>query len=148
MTKDGGATWNNVTPRNLPNRTLISRIDASHHSEGRAYVAATRFKVDDFGIYVYRTDDFGETWTEITNGIEEQDFVRVVREDPGRAGVLYAGSETGVYVSMDDGAKWQRIQGNLPHVPVYDMQVAQGDLAIATHGRGFWVLDDVSVFHR
>jgi photosystem II stability/assembly factor-like uncharacterized protein len=148
VTRDGGENWENVTPRNLPKRTLVSRIDASHHSEGTAYVAATRFKVDDFGIYVYKTDDFGKTWTDITNGIEEQDFIRVVREDPGRAGVLYAGSETGVYVAMDDGPNWQRIQGNLPHVPVYDMQVAQGDLAIATHGRGFWVLDDVSVFQQ
>lgn len=148
VTRNGGETWKNVTPRTLPKRTLVSRIDASHHDEGTAYVAATRFKVDDFGIYLYKTDDYGETWTEITDGIDKDDFLRVVREDPGRAGVLYAGSETGVYLSLDDGANWHRIQGNLPHVPVYDMQIAQGDLAIATHGRGFWVLDDISVFQQ
>jgi len=148
VTRDGGESWKNVTPHGLPKRTLVSRIDASHHDEGRAYVAATRFKVDDFGIYIYKTNDFGETWTEITSGIEDEDFIRVVREDPGSAGVLYAGSETGVYVSLDDGGNWHRIQGNLPHVPVYDMQIAQGDLAIATHGRGFWVLDDISVYRQ
>ena len=148
LTRNDGESWENVTPPDLPKRTLVSRIDASPHDLGTAYVAATRFKVDDFGIYIYKTDDYGRSWRKITNGIDREDFIRVVREDPGHAGVLYAGSETGVYVSIDDGTNWHRIQSNLPHVPVYDMQVKDHDLAIATHGRGFWILDDVTVFHQ
>jgi photosystem II stability/assembly factor-like uncharacterized protein len=146
LTRDDGASWQNVTPPDLARRTLVSRIEASPFHEASAYVAATRFKVDDFTPLIYKTHDYGRTWTRITNGIEPDDFVRVVRADPRRRGVLFAGTETGVYYSIDDGASWARLQNNLPHLPVYDMQVKDGDLAIATHGRGYWVLDDVSVF--
>ena len=146
VTVNGGESWENVTPPDLPPRTFVGRVEASHHAEGTAYFAANRYRVDDHGIYIYKTSDYGSNWTRIVSGVEPEDFVRVIREDPAKAGVLYLGSETGVYVSLDDGENWHRIQGNLPHVPVYDMVINQDDLAIATHGRGFWVLDDLSVF--
>jgi len=148
ITRNDGGSWENVTPTDLPKRTVISRIDASSFDEGGAYIAATRFKVDDFRPFIYKTNDYGKTWTKITHGIEEDDFVRVVRADPEKHGILFAGTETGVYYSIDDGANWSRLQSNLPHVPVYDMQIKEGDIAIATHGRGFWILDDISVFQQ
>lgn len=148
ITRNDGRSWENVTPPDLPKRTVIARIDASPFDKEAAYVAATRFKVDDFTPFIYKTNDYGKTWTKITNGIEEDDFVRVVRADPDKRGVLFAGTETGVYFSIDDGANWSRLQNNLPHVPVHDMQIKDGDIAIATHGRGFWVLDDVSLFQQ
>ncbi len=107
--------WENVTPPDLPKRTVVSRIDPSPFDEGGAYVAATRFKVDDFTPFIYKTNDFGKTWAKIVNGIEEEDFVRVVRADPKQRGVLFAGTETGVYFSIDDGAMWSRLQNNLPN---------------------------------
>lgn len=148
ITRNDGGSWENVTPPDLPKRTVVARIDASLFDKGAAYVAAMRFKVDDFKPLIYKTKDYGKTWTKITNGIEKDDFVRVIRADPEKRGVLFAGTETGVYYSIDDGANWSRLQSNLPHVPVHDMQIKDGDIAIATHGRGFWVLDDISVFQQ
>lgn len=144
VSRNGGESWQNVTPPDLPEWALISIIDASPHDAGTAYVAATRYKLDDFAPYLYKTNDFGNTWTKIVANIPENDFTRVVREDPERKGLLYAGTETGLYVSFDDGARWQRFQGNLPVVPIHDLVVKDSDLILATHGRSFWVLDDLT----
>ena len=148
VTLNDGKKWRNVTPKNLPECTLVSRIEPSPFDPGTAYFAATRYKVDDLGIYLYKTTNYGKGWKAITKGIDKEDFVRVVRADPVRRDLLFAGSETGIYVSFDDGSNWQRIQQNLPHVPVYDMKIKKGDLAIATHGRGFWILDDLSLLRQ
>ncbi len=148
VTRDGGTSWVDVTPRDLPEWALISFIEASPHRPGTVYVTATRYKSDDFAPYIYRTEDFGRRWQRITDGIPPEHFVRVVRADPDRAGLLYAGGEFGVYVSFDDGTRWQSLRLNLPVVPVHDMQVVRRDLVIATHGRGFWVLDDLTPLHQ
>ena len=144
VTRDGGTTWTNVTPRELPEWALISMIDASPHDAGTAYVAATRYKLDDFAPYVYKTADYGRTWRRLVGGIPTGHFVRVVRQDPVRASLLYAGGEFGAYVSFDDGARWQSLQLNLPITPIHDLVVAGSDLVAATHGRSFWILDDVT----
>jgi len=116
-------------------------IEASPHDAGTAYVAVNRYKLDDFRPYLFRTRDFGRTWTKITAGIPEDSFTRVVRADPERRGLLFAGTETGAYVSFDDGARWQRLGGDLPVVPVHDLVVKDTDLVLGTHGRSFWVLE-------
>jgi len=146
--RDGGGSWQNVTPPELPEWALISTIEPSPHDPAVAFLAATRYKLDDFQPYLFRTDDFGETWRKIVAGIPEDDFTRVVREDPTRPGFLYAGTETGIYRSSDGGAAWRRLGGNLPVVPIHDLLVSQGDLVVATHGRSFWILDDVSLLHQ
>ncbi|HSS75939.1 MAG TPA: glycosyl hydrolase [Thermoanaerobaculia bacterium] len=143
VTRDGGKTWKNVTPKGIPEWIQINAIDASPHEKGGAYVAATMYKSDDFRPYLYRTSDYGATWTRIDSGIDPAHFTRVVRADPARRGLLYAGTEHGAYVSFDDGAHWQPLQLNLPVVPVADLTVKDGDLVAATQGRGFWVLDDL-----
>lgn len=148
ISEDGGRTWENITPAGLPEWALISTIDLSVHDPGTAYLAATRYKHDDTTPYLYKTNDFGRTWTLITNGIPQDDFTRVLREDPNRKGLLYAGTETGVYISFDDGANWQRLGGNFPVVPVHDLILKNNDLVVATHGRSFWVLDDVTALHQ
>ena len=144
VTRDGGKTWQNVTPPAIAAGTQVSTVEASPHDAATAYVAATRYKLDDFAPYAFVTHDFGKTWRRITTGIAATHFVRVVREDPVRRGLLYAGTEFGVYVSLDDGTSWQPLQLNLPIVPVHDLVVKDNDLAAATHGRSFWILDDVS----
>ena len=144
VSRDDGKTWKNVTPAAIRPFSLVSIIEPSPHDAGTAYVAATRYKHDDFRPYLFKTKNFGRTWTKITNGIPADDFTRVIREDPTRKGLLYAGTETGVYVSFDDGAKWRRLGGSLPVVPIHDMVVKDSDLVLATHGRSFWVLDDLS----
>jgi hypothetical protein len=144
VTRDGGASWTNVTPRDLPEWALVSIIDASAHDAGTAYVAATRYKLDDFAPYLYRTTDYGRTWRRIVTGIPAGHFTRVIRQDPEQANLLYAGGEFGTYVSFDNGARWQSLQLNLPIVPIHDLIVKEGDLVIATHGRSFWILDDVT----
>ncbi|MBX5446102.1 glycosyl hydrolase [Sphaerobacter sp.] len=143
VSRDNGKTWENVTP-DLPEWALISIIEASPHDAATAYVAATRYKLDDFRPYLLKTNDYGKTWQPITNGIPEDDFTRVIREDPVRRGLLYCGTETGLYVSFDDGANWHRVTGNLPVVPIHDLVIHDTDLILATHGRSFWVLDDLS----
>ncbi|MBI4549041.1 MAG: glycosyl hydrolase [Ignavibacteriae bacterium] len=150
VSQDGGSMWKNVTPGGLPEWSLISIIDASPYNAGTAYVAAKRYKLDDFQPYIYRTKDFGKTWRKIVNGIPENVFVHVVREDPNRQGLLYAGTERGVYVSFDDGENWQPLQLNLPAVPTHDMmvQAREKDLVVATHGRSFWILDDLTPLHH
>jgi photosystem II stability/assembly factor-like uncharacterized protein len=143
VTRDGGKTWKNVTPKGIPEWIQINAIDASPHAKGGAYVAATMYKSDDFRPYLYKTADYGATWTRIDAGIDPSHFTRVVRADPARAGLLYAGTEHEAYISFDDGAHWQSLQLNLPVVPVADLTVKDGDLVAATQGRGFWVLDDL-----
>jgi photosystem II stability/assembly factor-like uncharacterized protein len=144
VTRDGGATWKNVTPKGIPDFARISLVEASPHRPGTAYVAANRYQHDDFGAYVYRTDDYGETWTTIVNGIAPRDFARAIREDPARPKLLYLGTEHGIYVSFDDGGTWQSLRQNLPDTPVHDIKVEARDLLIATHGRGFYAMDDIS----
>lgn len=144
LTRDGGVTWSNVTPSELPEWTRISIVEPSHFDRGTAYVAANRYQLDDQRPYVYKTSDFGKHWSPIVSGIPAGEFVRVIREDPERRGLLYAGTERGVWVSFDDGASWQSLRRNLPPVPVHDLAVKNGDLVAATHGRGFWILDDIS----
>jgi photosystem II stability/assembly factor-like uncharacterized protein len=148
VTRDGGKSWKNVTPAGLPEWARISMIDASNFSAGTAYLAANRYQLDDMKPYLYKTKDYGATWTPITNGIPPTEFTRVVREDPERAGLLYAGTERGVWISFDDGASWQTLRRNLPIVPVHDLAIKEGDLIAATHGRSFWILDDLSALRQ
>jgi len=144
LTRDGGATWTNVTPKGAPQWIMWNAVDVSPFDRGTAYVAGTQYKSDDFRPYLYRTTDYGATWTKITTGIANEHFTRVVRSDKRRKGLLYAGTERGMYVSFDDGASWQSLQLNLPIVPVTDLAVRDDDLIAATQGRSFWMLDDLS----
>ena len=148
ITRDGGRTWQNVTPRGIGEFARISIIEASRFAEGTAYLAANRFQLDDFSPSLWKTTDYGASWTKIVNGITADEFTRVIREDEVRRGLLYAGTERGVWVSMDDGANWQKLQLNLPPVPVHDLVVKEGDLVAGTHGRSFWVLDDLSALRQ
>ncbi|MFU8852758.1 hypothetical protein ACNAW0_17485 [Micromonospora sp. SL1-18] len=147
LTRNGGKSWSDVTPDSLPPGGRVQNIEPSPHDPGTAYYVTYRYLLDDFHPYIYRTKDYGKSWTLLTdgsNGIPADEPTRVVREDPTREGLLYAGTEHGVYVSFDDGANWQPLQLNLPDVVVTDIQVYQGDLVLSTMGRGFWVLDDLS----
>jgi photosystem II stability/assembly factor-like uncharacterized protein len=148
VTQDGGAHWTDITPPQLPHFSRISMIEASTHKAASAYLVANRYELDDRKPYVFRTDDMGRTWKEILTGIAPDDFVRAVREDPKRSGLLYAGTEHGVYVSLNDGVQWQSLSLNLPDTQVPDLHVAGDDLVIATHGRSFYVLLDVSVLRQ
>jgi photosystem II stability/assembly factor-like uncharacterized protein len=150
VTRDGGKNWANVTPKGMPEWIQINSIDASSHDPGTAYVAATMYKSDDLKPYLYKTSDYGKTWTKIVKGIPDNAFTRVVREDPNRRGLLYAGTETGLYVSFDDGGRWQSLQLNLPVVPVTDLVIhkRERNLVAATQGRSFWVLDDLPVLYQ
>ena len=148
VSRDGGRSWRNVTPRDMAKYTRVSIIEASRFAAGTAYVAANRYQLDDFAPYLWKTTDYGTTWHRIDRGIAGEEFTRVVREDEVRPGLLYAGTERGVWVSFDDGSRWQRLQINLPPVPVHDLAVKQGDLVAGTHGRSFWILDDLSVLRQ
>lgn len=148
VTRDNGRTWKNVTPPNLREWARVSIIEPSHFSAATAYVAANRYQMDDLKPYIYRTTDYGATWQLIVNGIPENEFTRVVREDPVRKGLLYAGTERGVWVSLNDGTSWHTLRRNLPIVPVHDLAVKEGDLVAATHGRSFWILDDLSALRQ
>ncbi len=148
ITRDGGATWKNITPPDLPKYSRISIIDESPFAPGTVYVAANRYQVDDREPYVFRTRDFGETWTKIVNGIEAGHFARAVRADPVREGLLFLGTEHGAYVSYDDGDNWRSLQLNLPDTPIRDLVIKGHDVVIGTHGRGFWILDDIDVIRQ
>ena len=151
VTRDDGKTWTNVTPEDMPPGGRIQNLEPSPHRAGTAYFAAYRYLLGDFAPYIYRTDDYGKTWTRLTdgrNGIAADEPARVVREDPARAGLLYAGTEFGIYISFDNGAHWQPFQLNLPHTPVTDIKLAHGDLVLSTQGRGFWILNDLSPLHQ
>jgi photosystem II stability/assembly factor-like uncharacterized protein len=152
VTRDGGKNWSTVTPPTslMPEWIQINSIDASPHDAGTAYVAATMYKWDDNRPYLYKTTDYGRTWTKITNGIPDAAFTRVIREDPNKRGLLYAGTETGMYVSFDNGANWQSFQFNLPIVPITDLAVhkRERELVAATQGRSFWIFDDLPMLHQ
>ncbi|MBI3693410.1 MAG: glycosyl hydrolase [Acidobacteria bacterium] len=150
VSRDGGGKWENVTPKPMPEWIQINSIDASPFDPAVAYVAATMYKFDDYRPYLYKTADYGKTWKRINQGIPDGAFTRVVREDPNRRGLLYAGTETGMYVSFDDGENWQPLQLNLPVVPITDLAVhkREKDLVAATQGRSFWIFDDLPVLHQ
>ena len=148
LSRDGGANWENVTPANLPEWSMVNSLEPSAFDEGTCYMAATRYKLGDFKPYLFKTTDYGKSWTQITNGIPEEHFTRVVREDPARKGLLYAGTETGMYISFDDGKQWTPFQQNLPIVPITDLAVKDNNLIVATQGRSIWILDDLSVLHQ
>ena len=144
LTQDGGQHWASVTPQEMPEWSMISIVEPSHFDAGTAYIAVDRHKFDDFRPLIYRTRDNGKTWILAANGIPEGSYVRSVREDPKHKGLLFAGTETGVYFSMDDGGHWQALKLNLPTVPIHDLNIHDDDLVAATHGRAFWVLDDIT----
>jgi photosystem II stability/assembly factor-like uncharacterized protein len=148
VTRDAGKTWSDVTPKGLSDWSKITHIEASHFTAGEAYAAVDRHRLDDLMPHLYRTRDYGKTWTEIVNGLGDRSFLNAIREDPGRKGLLYAATETSVYVSFDDGDHWQSLQLNMPVVSVRDLVVHGDDLVIATHGRSFWVLDDATVLRQ
>ena len=144
LTQDGGKSWKNVTPAAVTEWSVVSIIETSHFDAGTAYAAVNRNGLDDLRPHILRTHDYGQSWQETVDGIGEKDFARVVREDPVRKGLLYAGTEEGVYVSFDDGGRWQTLQLNMPVVSIHDLAVEQDDLVAATYGRSFWILDDVT----
>ncbi|MEM7335210.1 MAG: glycosyl hydrolase [Chloroflexota bacterium] len=148
ISKDGGQNWADVTPAELPEWTMISMIALSPHDPATAYVAATKYKLDDYNPYLFKTNDYGQSWTAINNGIRDEDYTRVIREDPAKQGLLYAGTETGLYVSFDDGAHWQSLNLNLPVCPIHDIVIKDNDLIAGTHGRSIWVLDDITPLHQ
>ena len=148
LSRDDGESWQEVTPAQLPPRTMINSLEADPFDPAGVYAAATRYKLDDFEPYLFHTGDWGATWRRIDQGLDRSVFTRVVRADPGRRGLLYCGTEAGVQVSLDDGASWQSLQNNLPIVPITDLAVKAGDLVAATQGRGFWILDDLSLLRQ
>lgn len=152
VSKDDGKNWENVSvPKSLlPEWALISQIDPSHFDAGTVYVSATRYKSEDVKPYLFKSSDYGKTWKLIVNGIPSNAYCRTIREDPNRKGLLYAGTETGIYVSFDDGESWQSLNINLPNTPIHDIAVHKRDkdLIVATHGRSFWILDDLSPLHQ
>ena len=147
ITKDGGKTWNNITPKGLE-ETLINSIEVSPHSPATVYFAATRYKFNDFTPALYKSDDYGKTWKSIVKGIPQGSYTKVIREDTARKDLLFAGAFDGLYISWDGGKKWQSFQGNLPITPITDLSVAHNDLVIATQGRSFWILDDLELLRQ
>ena len=151
VTRDNGKTWTNVTPKDLPSGGRVQWIEASPHRRGSAYYAVYRYLLGDYEPYIYKTDDYGKSWTRLTsgtNGIPKDWPARVVREDPDREGLLYAGTEFGMFVSFDNGAHWQSFQLNLPVTPITDIKVHHKDLIVATQGRAFWIADNISALHQ
>ncbi|MFM8742174.1 MAG: VPS10 domain-containing protein [Cytophagales bacterium] len=144
ITRDGGKNWTNITPKDLPKNSVVAIIDESRHKAGIAYVAAFRYQVDDRQPYVFRTTDYGKTWTKIVTGIKDGHFSRSIREDHVRPGLLFLGTEHGAYVSFNAGDNWQSLQLNLPDTPIRDLVVKNDDVVLGTHGRGFWILDDIN----
>lgn len=148
VTKDGGENWENVTPTGMPEWMMINSVEIDPFNKGGLYVAGTKYKLGDFAPYLYKTEDYGQTWKKITNGINGEDFTRVLRADPIRKGLLYAGTEAGMYVSFDDGASWKPFQMNLPLVPITDLAIKNDNLIAATQGRSFWMIDDLTPLHQ
>ncbi len=148
VSRDGGENWNNVTPAGMPEWAQVNSIEINPHEPGGLYAAATRYKSDDFKPYLFKTTDYGETWTEINNGIDRKHFTRVIRADPVRKGLLFAGTERGIYISMNDGKSWQDFSLDHPEVPITDLAIKENDLIVATQGRSFYVLDDLTPLHQ
>ncbi|HET7113906.1 MAG TPA: hypothetical protein VFI57_09695, partial [Pyrinomonadaceae bacterium] len=151
VTRNNGKTWTNITPKDLPSGGRVQFIEASPHRKGSAYFAVYRWLLGDYQPYIYRTDDYGQTWTRLTdgkNGIPEDWPTRVVREDPDREGLLYAGTEFGMFISFDNGKHWQSFQLNLPNVPISDIKVHHKDLIVSTQGRAFWIIDNITSLHQ
>ncbi len=148
ISQDGGANWENVTPSGAPEWLMYNCVDPDPRAAGTCYVAGTLYKAGDFKPYIYKTTDFGRSWRKIVNGIDDEHFTRVVRVDPNQPGVLYAGTETGMYISFDDGEQWYPFQLNLPIVPITDLTIKDDNLIVATQGRGLWVIDDLTVIHQ
>ena len=150
VTRDTGKTWTNITPKTLPPGGRVQNIEPSPHREGTAYYSYYRYLLGDFAPYIYRTDDYGKSWTRLTdgtNGIAKDEPTRVVREDPARAGLLYAGTEFGMHLSFDNGVHWQSLQLNLPATPITDIKITRNDLVLSTQGRAFWILDNLTPLH-
>ncbi|MDN5215422.1 glycosyl hydrolase [Fulvivirgaceae bacterium BMA12] len=148
VSKDGGKNWENVTPPDMPKWTMINSIEVDPFQKGGVYVAGTRYKLGDYRPYLYKSEDYGKSWTKIVSGIKNDAFTRVLRADPNRKGLLYAGTESGVYVSFDDGLSWSPFQLNLPVVPITDLAVKNDNLIAATQGRSFWIIDDLTPLHQ
>ena len=148
ITKDGGKNWTNITPPAMPKWTMINSIEIDPFNKGGMLFAGTRYKLGDYQPYLYKTSDYGATWTKITTGIANEHFTRVVRADPERQGLLYAGTETGMYISFDNGVSWKPFQMNLPVVPITDLTIKNNNLIAATQGRGFWIIDDLTSLHQ
>ena len=148
ISKNGGKDWTNVTPKGMPEWMMINTIEPSAFEAGTCYVAGTKYKTGDFAPYLYKTTDYGASWKKITTGIANEHFTRVIREDPKQKGLLYAGTETGMYISFNDGRNWNPFQLNLPIVPITDLAVKEGNLIVATQGRSLWIIDDLSVIHQ
>lgn len=148
VSQNGGQTWENVTPKGMPEWMMINSVEPSAFHAGTCYVAGTRYKLGDFTPYLYKTTDYGKSWTKITNGINAEHFTRVVREDPKQKDLLYAGTETGMYISFDGGKNWQSFQLNLPIVPITDLAIKDDNLIVATQGRSLWIIDDLTVLHQ
>jgi len=151
ISQDNGENWNEITPEDMPTEGTVNAIDLSHHKEGRAYLAVYKYREADNNPYIFRTENYGQDWELLTdgeNGIPSDHFVRVVREDPENENILYAGTEFGMYISFDRGEHWQSFQQNLPKTPITDLQVHRGDLVVATQGRSFWIMDDLSILRE
>jgi len=148
VTRDGGKNWSNVTPKGMPEGMMINSVEPSAFNEGTAYIAGTRYKMGDFAPYLYKTTDYGKSWKKITNGIPAKHFTRVLREDPKHKDILYAGTETGMYISFNDGKDWKPFQLNLPIVPITDLTIKNNNLIVATQGRSIWMIDDLSMLHQ
>lgn len=148
ISRDGGQNWQNITPKNLPEWTLISMLEPSPHDPATCYMAATRYKLDDYQPYLYKSSNYGKSWSRIDKGLPRDTFCRAIREDPNCAGLLYVGTETGLFFSPDQGKHWHSLQLNLPVSPIYDLKVKHNDLVVATHGRAFWILDDLSPLYQ
>ena len=148
LSRDGGKNWSDVTPKELPENCSTSAIEASYHDPGTAYISATNYQVGDYRPYLFRTIDYGSSWTSINDGIDPEDFTRVIREDPNQKELIFTGTEGGPYVSFDAGGSWEVLQLNLPSVPIHDMVINGTDLVVATHGRAIWILDDLTPLHE
>lgn len=148
ITKNGGQNWENITPKNMPEWMMINCIEIDPHTKGGAYIVGTKYKTGDYNPYIYKTTDYGKSWRKITTGIGNEDFTRVLRADPKRKGLLYAGTERGMYVSFNDGKNWQKFQLNLPIVPITDLAIKEDNLIAATQGRSLWIIDDLTPLHQ
>ena len=148
LTRDNGVSWTNVTPPEMPKYAMVTQIHASPHDPGTAYVTASEYKLNNYQTHVFRTTNYGANWQSIISGLPADEVMRSIVADPAKQGLLYAGGETGVYISHTDGNTWESIRLNMPAVPTYDMKIRGDDLVLATHGRGFWIMDDLSVFRQ